>query len=127
MQESLERLIRKIISTISTCQDEYIPPYIGKKYSKYFLNYESPIQNPHLYTDKPLAQRLFEEFLIDMKDRIKMSEEFKILNNIIIDSNAHNKRDKFRAVWGQDFEDNFDLLFSFVWKVVKSSYEKREF
>jgi hypothetical protein len=127
MQESLERLIRKIISTISNSQDEYIPPYLGKRYSKYFLNYDSPKKNPHLYTDRPLAQRLYEEFLSDVKEEIKNLEEFKILNDRIINSNAFNKRDKFKAVWGQEFDDNFDLLFSCIWKVVKSSYEHGSF
>lgn len=126
-QKSLEKLMCKIISTISISQDQYIPPYIGKKYSKYFLNYESPIKNPHLYTDRPIAQRLFEEFVADMKKEIMELEEFKTLNNRIIESNGYNNRDKVKAVWGQSFDNNFELLFSCMWKIVKSSYELESF
>jgi hypothetical protein len=54
--------------------------------------------NPHLYTDKPLPQRLFEEFLNEMKDQIKDLKEFKICIGKITISNALGRNSRRSGV-----------------------------
>ncbi len=127
LQESLERLIEKVITTITIVQDQHIPPYMDKKYSKHFLDNENPIKNPRLQTDKPLSDRLFEEFLIEEKPQIKALQEYKNCIMAIKSSNALKNKNKIGDYWGQQFEDEFDLLLSSIWKIVKASYEEGSF
>jgi hypothetical protein len=100
------------------------------KYQKYFADYEGPYMNPHLYTDKPVAQRLFEEFLNENKAQIQELEEFKKCVDIIKGSNAlkdNNSSSKFTEIWGDQPKDNFDYFSPIIWKVLKSCYEKGDF
>lgn len=97
------------------------------KYQKYFADHEGYLMNPHLYTDKPAAQRLFEGFLNESKDRIKELQEFKKCIDITNNSNALKNNSKFTEVWGDQYKDNFNYFFSTIWKVLKSSYEKGDF
>jgi hypothetical protein len=127
LQECLKHLIEKVITITSDSLHEYVPEYVGKKYEKHFSSYAGHIRNPHLCTDKPLPQRLFEDCLRDFKDQIEALDEFKTLADKITASNALNSKNKFNKFWGIEFEDNFDLFFSTIWKVVKSSYEKGSF
>jgi hypothetical protein len=113
---------------MSTSLHEYIPPYMGTKYEKHFSNYEGHLMNPHLYTDKPVSQKLFEEFLSERKNQVEELEEFKKCINAINTSDVVLKnRKKLAEIWGNQFDINYDYFFSLIWKVIKSSYEKDSF
>ncbi len=81
------------------------------KYEKYFANYEGHLMNPHLYTDKPISQRLFENLLNERKNQVEELEEFKKCINIINNSDALKNSNKFTEVW-VTFHTMINLIFS---------------
>lgn len=52
----------------------------------------------HLYTDKPVSQRLFEGFLSERKSQVEELEEFKKCINTINTSTAFNNRKKLKLI-----------------------------
>jgi hypothetical protein len=119
--------MEKSHTLLSQSFDQFIPPYNGTKYQEYFSNYKGIYMNPHLYTDKPLSQRLYENLLSKHKDQIEQLPEFKKIIELIASSNFSQHHNKFNSLWGASYNDPFSYISPSIWRLVKSSYEKGSF
>jgi Apea-like HEPN len=127
LYNALKELVERSYALLSQSFDQFIPPYNGKKYQEYFSNYKGYIMNPHLYTDKPLSQRLYENLLNKHKNQIEQLPEFKNVLKLMTSSNFFKYSDKLNSLWGTSYNEPFSYVSPSIWKLIKSNYEQSSF